>query len=254
MSDVDAQSWALRGAGSASAAEWFSQRFARARALLPAANFDTVIPVEFAETITTELVDVVGVASADPATATTGGAVQLEVGDLVTTPSQARLQLVGSGSHVAGLNTESWYMAGLCKFSDPDAAEIGDTSADMIGLWVDDNNRVMLGVRGNASGGSTSEWVGSARLAASESNTLGPTLDPDEAPLWHLFEMWFNVVTGNLTFAVDGSLFTGIQAADMPAVAAKISMIINRSAVGDPAVVIYEKVALVVKSPTPGSP
>lgn len=235
--------------------DWFAQRFARARLLLPLAEFDTVIPVEFAETVTTELVDVVGTADANAATDQPAGVVEVVAGDPAIATNQARLQLTGSGSHVRSL-VGYWYAAGLVKYAGPlDVTQLGDTSADMIALWFDDNNRVTLGVLGNASGGSTSNWVGRSDLAASNATTLGPALDPEESPLWHLFEMWVDEVAATLNFAIDGVDFAGtIALADVAAQPGKIGPIVQRTAVGDVAEVLWDKLCVVVRSPTVGEP
>jgi hypothetical protein len=247
--------WALRGGDSATDGDWFAQRFARARTLLPLALFDTIIPVEFAETITTELVDVVGVADASPANDQPAGVVEVLVGDPAITPSQARLQLTGSGSHVRSL-VGYWYAAGLVKYAGPlEVADLGDTGADMIALWFDDDNRVTLGVLGNASGGSTSNWVGRANNAASNTTTLGPALDPPEGPVWHLFEMWLNEAAATLHFAIDGVEFGDtIALVDVPAQPAKLGPIVQRTAVGEVAEVLWDKLTVVVRSPTVGEP
>lgn len=246
--------WAMRGGdGAAASADWFQQRLARARVLIPAANFDTVIPIEFAETITTEIVDVAGTADATPADDVSGGAVILEVGDAAITPNQARLQLVGSGSHVADLSAESWYMASLVRFRGPfDEPQLGDTAADMMALWCDDDNRVTIGVLGNASGGSTSQYVGRVDIGASNFTTLGPLLGGETDP-WHLFEVWHDLDAETVTFAIDGVEFDDpIDAANLPALSAKFGPIFQRTAIGDPALGVFEKAAIVVASPTPG--
>jgi len=245
--------WAFRNSGAAVARDWFEQRFDRARALLPLANFDTVIPIECAETVTVELTDVAGVADATPAAAVTGGAIAVDVGDAAITPSQGRLNLVGSGSHVGTLNAEYWYMAALVKYVGPtDGAQVAETGADAVALWSDDDNRVTIGVLGNVSGGSTTQFVGRVNNAGSNFTSLGPLLGGEPAP-WHLFEAWFNVVANTVHFAIDGVEFAAtIDGANLPAVAAKWGPIVQRSAIGDQATVQYEKATVIVTSPTVG--
>lgn len=253
MSDVDAQAWALRPDGAAGpfVGDWFQQRLARARALLPDAEFDTVIGDDYGGSVTSELADVVGVADANPNTDERAGVVNVEVGDAVITPSQARLSLTGSSSHVE-LLSQPFYAAAVAKFAGPDdVPQLGDTEADMIALWGDDSNRVMLGVLGNASGGSTSNWVGAVVNASTTFTTLGPALD-GESNVWHLFEFWSDG-QNEVHFAIDGVEFAGtIDAANLPAVSARLGPIVRRTAIGDPALVLWDKQAVVVRSPTPG--
>jgi len=253
MSDVDAQAWALRPptAGS-SDADWFAQRLTRARTLLPDAGFDTNIRLEFAETITTELVDVVGVADAVASDFYSGGVVELNVGDDVITPSQGRLQLTGSGSHVGGLSTEQWYTASLARFAAPLVeADIADTEADAIALWSADTDRVILGVLGNASGGSTTNFVGAVNSGASWATVIGPPL-PTEQAFWHLWEIWFD--GDALHFAIDGVEFDDtIDVASVPALSAKFGPIVGRSAVGDQATMQWDKACVIVASPAVGT-
>lgn len=246
--------WAMRIGSSATDGDWFARRFAHARALIRAADFDTVIPADFGETITCELVDVVGVADANPVSFYNGGVVEVPVGDAVIAPSRGRLQLTQPPSHVGLLSGKSWYVASLVRVIRPPDAQIGATAIDAIGLWGDDNNRIGLGILGNASGGSTTNWVGYAVSAASFNTAIGPALDGEESPVWHLFEAWFDVGAGLLSFAIDGVNFaTTIAAADVPAVPATLSMITQRDAIGDEAIPNYDKACVVVASPAVGA-
>lgn len=231
---------------------WFAERLAAAKAAVPAAGFDTVIPAEFAETITSQLVAIVGVADADPSTLYNGGVVSVAVGDAVISPSSARLELVGSPSHVGDLAGKSWYAASLVRLDRPVNAQIGDTFCDMIALWADDDNTVGLGVLGDGSGGSATKWVGHVTNAASVATTLGPNLDPEGAALWHLFECWFDVDTGLTHFRIDGVAFAGTIAAAPPSMPAALGLISRRDAVGDQSVANYDKLCVVVASPRVG--
>lgn len=246
--------WAMNVGGGAAGADWFAQRFARARRLMPAANFDTVIPLEFAETVTCELVDVTGVADANPVDSYSGGVVEVVVGDAVTFPSHGRLQLTGSPSHVGpSLTGRSWYAASLVRMIRPIDEDMGDSAADAIGLWSDDNNRVGLGIFGNGSGGSTTNWVGLADVDGSITTVFGPALDGGESPVWHLFEQWFDVDTGELSFALDGIDFDDvISVDDMPSVPARFSIISQRDTAGTTVVTNIDKACVVVASPRVG--
>jgi hypothetical protein len=243
--------WSLK-AGGAAAAEWFNLRFQRARGLIPAADFDTIIGEDFAQTITSELVDVVGAASADPVDFYNGGVVAVAVGDAVITPSSARFQPTIPPSHVGDLTGKSWYAASLVRVIRPPDDELGATAVDALGLWADAANRIGLGIF-NGSGGSTSNWVGYATVDSSTTTVLGPLLGSSESPVWHLFEAWFNVGTGALRFAIDGLNFAdAIDVDDMPGVPAHWAMTIERSAVGNQAIPQYDKVCVVVASPRIG--
>lgn len=248
--------WALL-AGGAAAVEWFTARFIRARALARAAgiadadNFDTIIPEDFANTITSELVDVVGVADASPVSFYNGGVVEVTVGDGAVSPSSGRLQLTSPPSHVGSLSGKPWYIASLVRVIRPPDADLGDTSIDAVGLWGDNDNRVGLGVRGTASGGSTTNWVGYALSGASETDVLGPALDPEESPVWHLFEAFFD--GAELRFWLDGTAFDDpIDVSDLPAFPATLSMTVERTATGDQAAPNYDKACVIVASPRVG--
>lgn len=245
--------WAMRIDSAATDGDWFARRFAHARALIPAADFDTIIAEDFGETITSELVDVTGVADASPVSFYNGGVVAVSVGDVVIAPSHARLQLTAPPSHVGGTG-KSWYMASLVRIIRPDDAEIGDTSIDAIGLWGDDSNRIGLGILGNASGGSTTNWVGYAVNAASFATSIGPALDPGEGPVWHLFEAWFDVDAGTLGFALDGVTFDDtIAAADVPTgQPLTLSMISQQDVAAEAFATNYDKACVIVASPTVG--
>lgn len=244
--------WALGGGGGANA-EWFSLRFARARRLIPAAEFDTVIPADFADTITAELVDVAGVANADPVDGYNGGVVAVTVGDAVIAPSVGRLQLTGSSGHVASQSGQSWYAAALVRMIRPGDAEMGDTASDAIGLWGDDQNRVGLGLKGNGSGGSITNWAGYVIDDGSTTVVTGPALDGEESPVWHLFEMWFDVDAGTVSFALDGTTFDDtIAAAVLSAFPGRLSMISQRDAIGNGVAPNYDKACVIVASPRVG--
>lgn len=242
--------WSLVAVGAEGSGDWFAQRFFDAKAAVPDAEFDTIIPQDFGETITSELVDVVGVATADVASVN-GGAIQVNAGDLVITPSSARLQMTGTPAHVSNLGTKRWYMASLVRYLQPVLeADIAETRCDCIALWNSDGNSVGLGVMGNASGGSTTKWVAHINNASSMSNVLGPDLD-GESPVYHLFESWND---GTLVhFRLDGTEFDDtLPASDLPTLSAALGCVFQRTAVGDDLAVIFEKMCVVVKSPAPG--
>lgn len=247
--------WRLANSGGSGDADWFGRRFLTARELVPAADFDTIIPMEFAEGITTELVDVVGVADATPSENDTGGVVTLAVGDAVVAHSAGRLQLTGAGSHVKS-QQQPWYMAALVKFTQPlDVTQLAETDADMVGLWTDVDTRVALGVHGQGSGGNTTNWIGRVvnTGGASSSQVTGPALDDEESPVWHLFEAWNDGTA--VHYSIDSQEFnTTIATSTVAATPAMLSMLTDRSATGDQALVNYEKAVLVVRSPTVGEP
>lgn len=241
--------WGLGTGGGASVAEWFALRFARARELIPAAEFDTVIAVEFAETVTVELVDVVGVADASPLDFYNGGVVSVSVGNAVIAPSAARLQLTGSSSHVGLLDGKSWYAASLVRVITPTSP--GDSRVDAIGLWTDDANRCGLGIF-NSSGGSSTNWVGYTIVDGSSNTSIGPPLD-GEAPVWHLFEQWYDVETGVLSFAIDGETFaTTLDADDLPSTPARLSMMFGADVADTPFATNFDKACVIVASPRVG--
>lgn len=258
--------WALLGGGAA-AVEWFTARFIRARELARAAgvadadNFDTIIPEDFGNTITSELADVVGNAEANPSTAFNAGVVTVQVGggDDPVTPNAARLQLTGGPdgppSHVGSLSGKNWYVASLVLVERPPDEQMGDTVADAIGLWNDSNNRVGLGILGNASGGSTTNWVGYVDNGGSFETSIGPALDPEGGGVWHLFEAW-KVGGGPVRFALDGINFaTSIDASDVPDVSATLSMYGERSPVAPPVGPVisnFDKACVIVRSPRVG--
>lgn len=245
--------WSLLNGGTGGTADWFLNQLAVARRVLPDAGFDTIIGQDFGDTITTEISDAVGTVAADPADNVSGGAVLLSVGDNVATLSEARLQLTGAGSHVKDLSLTPWFMAALVKITQPlDGAQLAQTRADAVALWTDADNWVALGILGNASGGSTTKWVGSTDNGASITTTLGPDLDPDEAAVWHLFQAW--PASDGVHFAIDGAEFLStIPLADLPPFAGMLSPTVQRTAVGDPALVTYDKIAVFVASPTVGA-
>lgn len=253
--------WSL-ATGGPGALEWFTQRFIRARALAKAAgidnddNFDTIIAEDFANTITSELADVVGTADASPVSAFNAGVVLVEVGDVddpEPQPASGRLQLTQPPSHVGSLSGKPWYIASLVKATRPPDEQVGDTVTDAIGLWNTDENRVGLGIAGGiGSGGSSTNWVGYAISDASVTSVLGPALDAEGADVWHLFEGFFD--GGELRFWLDGIPFDDpIDVADLPDVPATLSMIVQRLAVvSGQASANYDKVCAVVRSPRVG--
>ncbi len=245
-------SWSLKNGGGSSA-DWFLNQLAVARLVLPDAQLDTIIGEEFGGTITSEVADQVGTASADDAVIT-GGVVTLSVGDAIVATSSARLQLTGSTTHVRDLSLVPWFLAALVKVTQPlDVTQLGQTRADAVALWADVGNYVALGIQGAASGGSTVQWVGSVDVGGSLFTVLGPNLDPAEAPVWHLFQSWPKA--GRVHFAIDGQEFlTSIDAANLPALPGLLSPTVARFATGDPALVNYDKIAVFVASPTVGDP
>lgn len=246
--------WALKTAGGGGNADWFLNQLAIARATLPDAGFDTIIGSDFGETITSELADVSGVADASPFDNVNGGVVVVEVGDNVTAPSSARLQLTGAGSHVQSLAGVPWFMAALVKYVAPlDTTQLGQTRADMVALWADVDNWVAMGVLAS-SGGSVTNWVGSVDNGGTIQTSIGPALDGEESPVWHLHQAWIDP-DGNLHFAIDGQEFNNtIAAANVPGNFAMLSPTVQRFAVGDAAAVLWDKIAVFVKSPTVGDP
>lgn len=246
--------WGMRVDGGSLAGDWFAQRFARARALMPAADFDTVIPADFGETVTSELVDVAGVADASPVDGYSGGVIEVVTGDAVLFPSHSRLQLTGSPSHVGpSLVGRSWYIASLVRIIRPPDGELSDTEADAIGLWLDDDNRIALGIVGSGSGGSTTNWIGLADADGSVETREGPALDGEESPVWHLFEAWFDVDDAEMSFAIDGVTFADTIAAEfLPATPGRLSMIFQRDAAGSTVAANIDKACVVVRSPTVG--
>lgn len=247
--------WALKTAGGGGSADWFLVRLATARELRPDARFDTIIGDDFGGSILSELVDVVGVADADPSPDDNAGVVTLDVGDAVVAACSARLALTGAGSHVKALSTSEWYAAALVKITQPlAAADVGDTRADAVCLFGDTDNFVSIGIYGLGSGGSTTNWVGTVDSGASVTNVNGPALDPEEAPVWHLFEMWNEPGVG-VHFAIDGQEFNDtIASADVPGLSAMLSQVVQRTAVGDHAIVNTDKYCVIVPSPTVGEP
>jgi hypothetical protein len=245
--------WPLLNGGSGGTADWFLNQLAVARLVLPDAGLDTIIGADFGETITTEIADVVGTASVDAADNVSGGAITMSVGDNVAALSSARLQLTGAGSHVKDISLTPWFLAALVKITQPlDVAQLAETRADAVALWTDADNWIAIGILGNASGGSTVRWVGSTDKAASVTTTLGPNLDPEEGGLWHLFQAW--PAADGVHFAIDGQEFLAtIPLADLPAFAGMLSPTVQRTAVGDPALVTYDKIAVFVASPTVGA-
>jgi len=245
--------WSLKNKGGSGTGDWFLDRLATARVLLPDAGFDTILGDDFGGSINSQLLDVVGVASATPSETDTGGVVVLDVGDVATTPCSARLALTGSGSHVHGLGS-NWYMAALVKITQPLDAEVSNTRADAVCLFGDVDNQVSIGIFGNFSGGSPTNWIGVSNNAGSRHAVLGPPLDSAESPVWHLFESWLDVTTG-VHFAIDGQEFNDtIGPDDVGTTSARLSLVVQRTAVGDSAIVNVDKYCVIVPSPTVGEP
>lgn len=248
--------WALKGAGGSGTADWFLNQLAVARATLPDSGFDTIIGSDLGETITTELVDVVGVADATPSDNDTGGVVTIDVGDAAVAPCSARLALTGAGSHVKQMSVGgAWFMASLVKITQPlDSPDVADTRADAVCLFGDADNQISLGIFGNFSGGSLTNWIGVANQAGTRHTSIGPALDAEESPVWHLFQAWIDP-DGDLHFAIDSQEFNStIDAADVPTLAAMLSILASRTATGDHALINVDKFAVFVKSPTVGEP
>lgn len=241
--------------GAGAAGDWFSDRFVRARTLVPAAEFDTVLGMDFDETITVELADVVGVASGAPISGVNGGAFEMDVGDPIIAPCQARWQPTGCGGHVKMLHV-AWYLAALARFGGPFTVPLlADTEADALALWVNDNNRVTLGVLGDASGGSTTNFVGRIRTGGGDTDTiLGPGIGGGPTGVYHLWEMWNDETAVHC--AIDGVEFAAtMPTANLPFSTARISPLIRRdAAIAQSAGVVWEKHVLVTTSPRPGSP
>jgi len=244
--------WSLL-TGGAGAAEWFAKEFANARKVVKSADFDTLLGEDFADTVSSELVDIVGIATASPDGTQPAGVLDVAVGDNVIAPCSARLQRTSAPVHVHSLS-DKWYIAALGKYLAPlDETQLGDTRADLIGLWTDDNNYVALGIFGNGSGGSTTNWVGSSDLDASITTKLGPTLDGVESPVWHLFRVWCDGAA--VHFSIDGVEFADtIPIADVAVTPATTAMVVLRSAVGDQAAVEWDKYCCVTHSPVVGGP
>lgn len=249
--------WSLKNGATLGDLDWFLQRLSRARALMRTANFDTVIGEDFQNAITSQLVAVSGSADASASDSYNAGVVTVAAGDSVIASSSGRLQPTGVAgvppSHVGDLTTKSWYAASLVRIIRPPDAQIGATWCDAVGLYADTDNRVALGILGDVSGGSTTNWVGQADVAAGITTVLGPALDSEEAPVWHLFEQWFDVLTGKLNFAIDGTTFADtIDVANIPGVPAWWAMTSQRDATGNQVLANYDKVAVVVASPRVG--
>jgi hypothetical protein len=236
-------------------AEWFSKRFARARRLIPDAAFDTIIGTDFDETVTAEIVDLAGVAGADPVDGYSAGVIDVHVGGPDVQPSHARLQLTGSPSHVGpGVSSRSWYIASLVRLIRPSDDDMANTGpVDAIGLWSNDSDHIGLGLFGNGSGGSSTNWIGYADDDGSITTVLGPALDGEESPVWHLFEAWFDVGAGELSFAIDEEEFDDtIDVAAMPDLAMRLSMISNVDLVDIVVASNYDKACVVVAAPRVG--
>ena len=246
---MSGSAWSLNASVKVGDLDWFLQRLTRARALIPAASFDTINGEDFSNTITSELVNTGGNASADGASYN-GGVVSVAVGDAVIASSFGRLQPVQPPSHVGSLTGKSWYAASLVRITRPGDAEIPDTQADALGLWDDASNNLGLGIYGSES---AANWVGHSVSGGSGTNVQGPALDGAESSVWHLFEMWFDVDAGLLRFAIDGTTFINtIAVADMPSVPAWWGMVSQRDAVGDQVISNYDKVCVITASPRVG--
>jgi len=248
----------LTGGSSAVAGDWFANEFIRARAALTNAAFDTILGFDFSETITTEIVDGIGAFSASPVdTGGSGGILEVVagVGDAITNPSQVRMQPTGCGRHVQNLRSTFWYMSALARLEADDTYDFGNSAADALALWNDDDNRVTLGLLGNASGGSATNWCGRAELAAGNATTLGPLINPSSlGGRWTKFAMWNDPIGGLLHFAVNDTEFAGtLPSTDAPNSAGTIGPILQRTAVGGPVRMWWDKLALIVTSPSVGT-
>jgi len=243
--------WALKTGGGGGSGDWFLDRLATARVLVPDAGFDTILGDDWGTGIISEQIVDAGTADATLSENDTAGVVVSSVGDAVEADNRARLQLTGSGSHVKQLNQGAWYVAALVKITQPlDVPQLGETEADAITLWNDENNRVGLGILGNASGGSTTRWVGYVDNGAGFTTVLGPNLDGEESPVWHLFEAWFDGT--DVHYSIDSQEFsTTISGAALPAVPARLAQYTIR-ADGDVALTNTDKYCVIVKSPTVG--
>lgn len=248
--------WSLLNGLQTSALDWFGKRYVRARALAAAAgvspddNFDSVIGDDFGGTIDSELVTDSGTASASPSATDRAGVVVVSVGSGDDALSRARLQLTGSPVHAA---ENFWYIAALVKMNRLDLAQIAETQCDAVGLWADNTHRLGVGILGNASGGSQTNWVAHIDNAGF-TTILGPALDPEEAPVWHLFEMW-TVDNASVHAAIDGTTFPdALSVDDLPAAPLLLSPTYMRSAIGDPLISNVDKYVVIVRSPTVGAP
>lgn len=237
------------------ATEWFGARFLRARTLVPAANFDTVIGEDFAETITSELVDVVGVTDATALNTTVrGGVVELTAASGGADGSGA-LELAGAGAHVQGQNAAAggaWYIASLAKLLQP--ADNTNAIGDMIAVSDDDSgqNYISLGLYGPGSGGSITNWVASCKAGGVfVFQALGPALDAPESPVYHLFEVWNDGT--EIHFAIDGTEFIAEPVAGVSGTFGKLKCRAIATT-GDAVACDYDKWVVVCKSMTVGSP
>lgn len=248
--------WSLKNGLQIDALDWFGKRYVRARALIPAANFDTVVPVEFENTITSELFDTADIIDAFPVTTfggigVRGGAVGVTAGDSEFGGSGS-LHLTGAGAHVQTLDASAggpWYVAGLTKIIRP--ADPSGSTVDGVGLRDDTGNHfAAIGMRGPTS---TTNWVGAVYDAPSLFTVLGPALDSDEGPVWRLFEIWNDGAL--IHFAIDELEFTDtIAASDAGNSWAQLLARIITSSGAHVANGFFEKWCAVVKSMTVGEP
>jgi hypothetical protein len=250
--------WGGSGSGPTpvTAFDWFGKQFLRARALVPAADFDTVIGEDFAETITSELVDVTGASDASPLASTVrAGVVELTAASNVSDGTGA-LQLTGAGAHVQLQNAAAggpWYMASLAKLIQP--GDNANAIADMIAISDDDNgqNFIALGLYGPGSGGSVTNWKGSAFVGGAAAFQLtGPALDNVESPVYHLFEVWNDGTA--IHFAIDGTEFSTTQPSSAAAAAFGKLKCRAVAVTGQAVACDYDKWIVAVKSMTVGEP
>ena len=245
--------WSLKIPPSTANDDWFQLRLADAKAAVPSAGFDTISPrQDFWETVTSELVDVVGTAEATPGD-DNGGSVVVACGDAVD-PSSARFQMTGGPapppSHVSDLQAVPWYAAALVRIAPPPSDEMADTVADAIGLFRDADNRVGLGLFVAGSGGSLTNFVGYVVDDSSVTTVLGPAISFESA-LWHLAEVWNDGLL--IHFRFDGvELDDTIDIADVPAVPATMAMTFERPD-GEQTILTFEKACVITASPTVGT-
>jgi hypothetical protein len=246
--------WSLKNGVQVEALDWFAKRLVRARALMPAADFDTVIGEDFAQTVTSQLTETSDTVQADPETTLVrGGVVTVAAGDSGA-GGAGTLKLVGppgeaAGAHVQGQNLGPWYIAGLTKIIRP--ADASGNTVDGIAVRNDDGSDfVAIGMRGPSS---ATNWVGAVFVSPGLTTVLGPLLDNDESPVWHLFEIWND---GTLIhFAIDEVNFTDtIDAATAGATFGQLASRVTSPGAGFPAFGLFDKWAAVVKSMTVGEP
>jgi len=247
--------WSLKNGATIGDLDWFLQRLARARALMPSAVFDTALRVEFDETITTQLTDQTGTVAADPETILVrAGVVSVTAGDSGAggTGTLKLTNPVGEpAAHVQAQNGGGgkWYVAGLSKVIRP--SDSSGNTVDGVALRDDDGtNLVAIGLRGPSS---ATNCVGAALSGGILTTVLGPALDASEAPVWRLFEFWNDQTL--IHFALDGIEFSDtIDVANAAGVFGQLAARVTSPAAGFPATGLYEKWTAVVEWMTVGQP